>query len=137
MDVRPLLTLDYWFDTRPGGLEPFFQEFFFYFFIALVAAALVVGILAKRKKKSDPWVARGLQRLSSWCLTMGVAGLVIFFFTYEKLPYLSMRFWYMVWVIVAVVWLIQIIIFFTKTVKNEKKKISEQKNIEKYLPGKK
>jgi len=137
MDVRPLFTIDYWFNTRPTALEPFFQEFFFYFFITLIVGALVIGIIAKRKKKADPWIAQGFQRISSWCLTMGVAGLVIFFFTYERLPFLSMRFWYLLWFIAAIAWLIQIVHFFKTRVKVEKMKITEKENIEKYLPNKK
>jgi amino acid transporter len=135
-DIQPLLKLSYWFDKRPPGFEPFFQQSLFFFFGALVVLALVITVVVKKKKKESPWIAKGFQKISSWCLSMGIAGLIIFFFTYERIPLLSMRFWYIVWLVGAVVWLVFIVRFFMKKIPEEKARIAEQKNKEKYLPGK-
>lgn len=136
-DLSPLLTLQFWFNRRPPALEPFFEQFFFYFFGALVVLALIITVVVKKKKKEDPLIARGFQKISSWCLTMGIFGLMIFFFAFERLPVLSMRIWFLVWLIAAIVWAAFIAKFFIKKIPAEKKKIKEQDNLAKYLPDKK
>jgi len=137
MDFQPLLKLNYWFDQRPPALEQSFQTFFFYFFAVLVVLALIITIVVRKKKKEDPWVARGFQKISSWCLSMGIAGLVIFFFSFERLPFLSMRIWFVAWLIGAIVWAVFIVKYFIKTVPQEKRKIKDKENLQKYIPGKK
>lgn len=137
LDLKPLFTLQFWFDRRPPMLEPFFQQAFFYFFGALVALSLIITVVVRKKKKEDPWVAQGFQKISSWCLTMGIAGMAIYFFTHEQVPLLSMRIWFLVWLIGAVVWAVFIIRFFLKKVPQEKAKIKEKEEMKKYLPNKK
>ena len=136
-DFQPLITLSFWFDRRPPIMEEFFSQLFFYTFGALVVLALIITVIVKKKKKEDPWVAKGFQKISSWCLTMGIFGLVIFFFSYERIPLLSMRIWFVVWLIAAIVWLVFIIKFFIKVIPREKAKIKEQEKKKQYLPGKK
>jgi len=98
---------------------------------------LIITIVVRKKKKEDPWVARGFQKISSWCLSMGIAGLVIFFFSFERLPFLSMRIWFVAWLIGAIVWAVFIVKYFIKTVPQEKRKIKDKENLQKYIPGKK
>ncbi|MDD4995263.1 MAG: hypothetical protein PHW53_02270 [Patescibacteria group bacterium] len=136
-DISPLLKISYWFDRRPPALEPAAQQVFFYVFAGLVALSVVISIIIKKKKEEDPWVAKGFQKVSSWCLTMGVAGLMIFFFSFEQVPILSMRIWFAGWAVWAVIWMIFIIMFFVKTIPAEKSRIKEKERLEKYLPGKK
>lgn len=133
-DFKPLLTLQFWFDKKPPVMMPVFQQSFFYFFGALVVLSLIITVLIRPKKKTDPWVAKGFQKVSSWCLTMGIAGLIIFFFSFEQVPFLSMRFWYIVWLIAAVAWLVWVVRFFVKVVPAEKAKIRQKKELEKYIP---
>ncbi len=98
---------------------------------------MIITIVVRKKKKEDPWVARGFQKISSWCLSMGIAGLVIFFFAFERLPFLSMRIWFVAWLIGAIVWVVFIVKYFIKTVPQEKRKIKDKENLQKYIPGKK
>lgn len=137
IDFQPLFKLGYWLNPRPPVLEQSFQTFFFYFFGAMLALALVINILVRKKKKEDPWVARGFQKISSWCLTLGISGLALLFFSFERLPVLSMRFFFLLWFIGAIVWTVFIIKFFVKKIPAEKKKIQEHQNLKKYIPGKK
>ena len=135
-DITPLLKLGYWFDRRPPAFESAVQHIFFYVFAGLVALSIIISIVIKKKKEEDPWVAKGFQKVSSWCLTMGVAGLMIFFFSFEQVPILSMRFWFAGWAIWAVIWAVFILKFFIKVIPVEKAMIKEKARLEKYLPGK-
>lgn len=137
IDFQPLLKLSYWFDRRPPAIEQNFQTFFFYFFGAMLVLALVINVLVRKKKKEDPWVAQGFQKISSWCLSMGISGLALIFFSFERLPVLSMRFLFILWIIGAIVWAVFIIKFFVKKIPAEKRKIKEHQTLKKYIPGNK
>ena len=133
-DFKPLLTLNFWFDRTPPPIGDLFQQIFFYGFGGMVALSLIITVLVRKKKKTDPWVAKGFQKVSSWCLTMGIAGLALFFFSFEQVPFLSMRFWYLIWLIIALAWLVWIIRFFVRVIPTEKSKINQKKELEKYIP---
>jgi len=137
IDLEPLLTLDFWIDKKPPLLTSLFQQLFFYSFGAMVVLALIISILVKQKKKTDPWLAKGFQKISSWCLTMGIAGLIILFFSFEQVVLLSMRLGYIIWLIAALAWLVWIVIFFVRIVPRKKAEIQEKKELGKYIPTRK
>ena len=56
------------------------------------------------KYKVDKLLKKGLRKLSDLLLVMSLAGLMLYFFSYEEIYIFSMRLWYIVWLFVALWW---------------------------------
>jgi len=98
-----LLSFSYWFNLRP----PFFISWFSYtlliFLILLLASSAFLKIYLL-KYKVDKLLKKGLRKLSDLLLVMSLAGLMLYFFSYEEIYIFSMRLWYIVWLFVALWW---------------------------------
>jgi len=129
--MKNLLTLNYWFNLRPESLLPYAQKTLIGFIILLALLALALAIINIKSRGS---IYRGLfKRLYSFCLGNTLIGLVISFFNYEDVPFLSARFWLGLWILIMIIWLV----FITKKLKaipQQKKQVEQEKELKKYLP---
>jgi len=66
-------------------------------------------------------------------LTNAVVGLILAFFNYEMVPFLSARFWFLLWGAGLVVWLIFIGKIITK-IPQKRAQLEKEKEFKKYLP---
>lgn len=131
-DIRPLLTLQFWFDVNPPPLLPFFEKAFFFFYLALLVVAVVLG--AGEKKAPDHFMRRTIEKARRLCTTFGIVGLLLSFFVYERTPFLSMRFWTLLLWIGMIAWGVAILRWRLRTVPVLQKTIAEKKTREHYLP---
>jgi membrane associated rhomboid family serine protease len=76
----------------------------------------------------------GAKRLSMFGIWMGIMGLILVFFTHELVYFFGARFWYLVWLVVAVWWLIAIIRHLTVVVPGQSASFAEKARIEKWIP---
>lgn len=124
-----LLTWNYWFTLEPEALIPLAQQIFIGLIIFLALAALVVALL-----KNGGGIYRGLfKRVYSFCLTNALLGLILLFFNYETVPFLSARFWLGAWAVTMIVWLV----FIGRQLKSIpvlRKQLEQEKEFKKYLP---
>lgn len=123
-------TLKYWFNVYPGSLNSGVVKYFIAFLIALFAATFFVNIL---KKKKDNDYAKVLERYFNFGVTNLILGLLLFFFAYEGVPFLSVRFLYILWAVGMLAWLIFISLDFRK-IPEIKKQREEKKEFQKYIP---
>jgi len=127
--MKNLLTPSYWFNLQPEFLGPLALKLFLALIIGLGIIALILALIKKRGG-----IYRGLlKRLYGFCLSNAIIGLILLFFNYELVPFLSARFWLGFWVLEMLIWLI----FILKNLKNipKKKKLQEQeKELKKYIP---
>lgn len=125
-----IFSLSFWFNTRPGLLMPIYSNIFIGFIIFLLIAFIVFSILQKKKKGA---FTSFLRRLSSFSIINAIIGLILLFFVYELIPFLSARFWLLFWGIGMIVWLVTI---FKKlrTVPVRKKQLEDEKEFKKYIP---
>lgn len=134
-DIRPLLTLNFWFKLTADPLLPVFYYGFFIFFGLLIIASIVCGIIFNKEK--ERYVLRfGAKYLKNWFLAAGITGFLFLFFGYERAVFLSSRFWYIVWLLSFGLWLF----FIVKKIKKLPEKqtqLRKQEQFEKYLPKKK
>ncbi len=98
-----LLSLKFWFDLRPGSLLPGSQRIFVGVLFVLVVCFLAFWFLKTKKK--------GLyipffNKLHLFSAVNAFVGLIIWFLNYELIPFLSARFWFLLWGISMIVWLI-------------------------------
>ena len=127
--MSTLFTLAFWFNLRPGSLEALSRNTFIGLILLLIIAAVLFFVFKKKK---------GLYRhlfsnLYNFCLSNTVIGLMLLFFNYEIIPFFSAHFWFLLWLIVAVWWLIHILKELKK-ISARKKQQGEIDEIKKYLP---
>ena len=125
-----LLSLKFWFNLRPGALLPIYQKTFVIFVLALVVFFLFCRLLMARRKGlyTSFW-----RRLQSFSLANAFIGLILLFFNYELIPFLSARFWFFLWGALMLVWLVFIAKSLLKIPEN-KKKLEEEREYRKYIP---
>jgi nitrate reductase gamma subunit len=136
MTLPPLLTLGYWFSPLPLPLMPLAHWVLFSIF-ALMAAVGLALLVWQRKSKSDKLGRRVFGRIASLLITMGLIGLLLRGLDYERVYLLSMRAFYLVWLIAAGLWGWSIYIYATKTIPAIRAKQAERESFEKWLPKKK
>jgi len=131
--LKPLLRFDYWFGY---GLVPFFpwvERVLVIFMSVLVVAGIATMVYLKLQKGMDKIVRRMLKSVSTWLLTAGLSGLLLYWFYYESIPVLSMRFLYVIWLAIFGWWKFEIYRDYKKARKGEMS-AAEKHNFEKWLP---
>lgn len=116
---------------RPGSLDPRWQLYF----VALVALSLLISLLfwylRKQNKKSA--YNRIWKRLQALNVTNFFIGLAFLFFTYETIPLLSARFWFLLWGAGILVWLF-FIVRSARQIPKIKEEIARENLYKKYIP---
>src|SRR6056297_661341 len=101
--MENLLTASYWFNLRPEPLLGTFQNIFIGVIVFLIVATFVLAWL--KKKNKDKFKQGLIENLFNFFLTNAVVGLIILFFNYEKVPFFSGRFWFLLWLIEGGIWI--------------------------------
>jgi len=129
--MQNFFTLKMWFSTNPGSLLPVFHYALIVVVILFVLATLFFKSKYKKNKKN--LYNRIYDSLFSFSLTGVIIGAFILFFTYERVPFLSARFWFIVWFLIHAVWG-----FFIyknlKKIPEIKEEIKAKKEYKKYIP---
>lgn len=127
--MKNLLTLNYWFTTRPESLIVSAQNFFNAYVAFLLLAAIAIFIFKRR-----PGIYKGIwQRLYLFSVTNAIIGFILLFLNYEAVPFFSARFWLLLWGLSSLVWLLFVIKQLRK-IPGLKKKIDAEQEFKKYLP---
>jgi DNA integrity scanning protein DisA with diadenylate cyclase activity len=124
-----LLTLKYWFNLKPESFSSVANIIILSFFGLLLISTIVFFVLKNRKgiyKKL-------FNKLYEFSFINLIIGLLLFFFSWQQVSFLSARFWYMLWLIIFVVWFIEIIKK-SGRISDLKEKRQKRKEFEKYLP---
>lgn len=134
--MSQLFSLSFWFALQPTGLSATFERAFFFLFAIVIILGSVSRILA-RNKRDDRFMVKVYKYVGQMCMTMGIVGLLWFFFAFEQIYFFGARFWFLAWVLGLVAWIVWIV-WFTKV------RIPELKNqgvakveTNKYIPKKK
>lgn len=129
--MKNLLTFKFWLAVRPGELMPTSQS------ILLISAGLLFagGLAAwqwRRRQPGNPY-RRVLSRLSAFGFTNAAINLVLLFFAYEAVPVLSMRLWFLLWLLSMAAWL-----YFVwqeaKAIPQLQAQAAERRKFKQYLP---
>ncbi|WKZ28926.1 MAG: hypothetical protein QY323_05380 [Patescibacteria group bacterium] len=128
-----LLSWSYWFSFQARELMPSVKMALLVLFGALVVLGFIAGRLAKKKTSSMLWVEGG-KRFASFGYWMGIMGLLLVFFTHELVYFFGARFWFLVWLVLAVWWLIAIARHLLVVVPGQSASFAEKARIEKWIP---
>ena len=134
MNILTVLNPAFWFSPEVLNVESWGGRIILMVFVILFLAGLVLRVMAKQKKE-DRHLSLILKKVVSFLVTMGLLGLILYFFSFENVRVLGSRFWYVFWMIGFVVWLVFIISFIKKDIPAMKAAIIEAKEKEKYLPN--
>lgn len=107
------------------------------FLLVFFTVLAVVGLIAKiygLKASLDKYMRRAVERAGTLLLTMGLFGLLLYFFVYESVPILSMRFWLMFWLILTAIWVWRIVHYVRVEVPKIHQLKAEREHLNKWLP---
>ncbi|PIR12807.1 hypothetical protein COV49_04185 [Candidatus Falkowbacteria bacterium CG11_big_fil_rev_8_21_14_0_20_39_10] len=128
--MNNLLSLKFWFNSRPGPLLPVYQKALIVFLVALLALSILFWLIGAKKKGFHMALWR---RLKTFSLVDFFIGLVLLFFSYEGAPFLSSRFWFLFWGAGMLAWL-GFIFWELKKIPEKKKQMEREKEYKKYIP---
>lgn len=121
------------FNVRPDPIE----ALGFKILITLFSLCIIAGIAATyfiRVKKLDAYHIYGLRKIRIIFLTMGILGFLYALFAHEGALILSARIWFILWLIIAILWCTQLLLYFVKDVPRLLEERKKKKIFEKYLP---
>jgi hypothetical protein len=127
--MKGLLSPSFWFNLRPGPLVS--QNYL----IAVIVVFIIIGAAFFFLKRAQYKSANRIfwESLYSFGLYNAMIGLALLFFTYELVPFLSSRFWFLLWVIGLGLWIFLLVKKFV-AIKSRKEQLEKEKEYRKYIP---
>lgn len=127
--MNNLLTLSFWFNLRP----PAMLDVFNYSFIAVLFLFLFLSILSFYYKKRKKIYKSFWLKFYDFSASNLIIGLFLWFFSWQEVPFLSARFWLIIWAILIILWFI-FIYKHLKKIPIKLQKIEEEQKFNKYIP---
>lgn len=124
-----LLTMRFWLNSRPDFMQSTNQKVLFGFIVFCLLVWLASYLLAKRKNANR----KVLNSFASFGCTNGIIGFMLWFFAYERTPFLSARFWFLCWGAGIIAWLFLIYHRYRK-VEEIKELTAKEREMKKYIP---
>lgn len=125
------LTWNFWFSSRPGAFIDFSLKVILGFTFLLIIFSIVSRVIKKRWFKS--LYSSFWSGLYAFFLTNAIIGLLLTFFNYEMVPFLSARFWFLLWTISMLVWLFFIYRIAVK-IPIKRAQLEKEQEFKKYIP---
>jgi amino acid transporter len=131
MSIKNFFYSSYWL-SQPLIARGALAWVWFGFFASIVLAGIVLFVL--RQYEKDSLKKEVYKRFGVIGLTMGMLGLVWFFFRQERIPFFSWRFWLLPWLPITAWWVYRVIHFTTKRVPVIRAQQLQKSIKDKYLP---
>lgn len=131
MNLKHFLYGSYWFnqpDPAQGGIVTLY--------VVILLTLVLVGIIALivRQREQVNAIRMLLARVGAFGFTMGLTGLLLFWFRQESIFFLGWRLWYLVWFIIMALWLGKLLKYSFKRLPIIKAEHAARMQKEKYLP---
>lgn len=133
MRFSHLLFKSYWF-TQPDPALGLARWAWLVFFLALFGGG--VAALMFRQKQEEGYRRSFLARLANAGITLGIFGLLWFFFRQQNVFFLGWRFWLLIWFAVFLFWTAIIAYHLLKRLPAIRAEQAARAARAKYLPGK-
>ncbi|MEK7139231.1 MAG: hypothetical protein AAB817_00860 [Patescibacteria group bacterium] len=133
IDWSVLLRPSFWLASQPGAMQPLARWVLLGIFVFCVVAALVSAWLSSRTADSltGRWYAKVAQMFGG----LGAFGLVLWFFIWQLIPYLSSRYWLAVWLLAAMIWKTRLFYFWFVIMPVRRQAIVAEQMQKQYLPN--
>lgn len=133
IDLRPLVHPSFWLNTAPTPLTTGSERLLFIFFAIFLVFGAIIRMVASHRHE-DKQVTEVFSRLGRLGVTMGILGLLLFFFSFEEIPLFGARFWYLIWGAGLIIWIAWIARYVVKVIPAERAAVLARQEKEKYLP---
>lgn len=133
LDLTKLLNSRYLFARRPEPNSELLFTFAILFGLILISSGLL-WLYFSRRERYEPFLMRLRIRLVRWSFTTGFVGLLLIFFRWQGIPYLSSRFFLLLWLVISTVWFLTLITYLLKKFPGERTITQSHQLREKYLP---
>ncbi len=127
--MNNLLSLSFWFNLRP----PAMLEIFNTLFLVFLAILLILSIIAFYFKKKKRLYRSFWLKFYDFTASNLMIGLLLFFFSWQGVPFLSARFWLILWFILIITWL-YFLVKHLKKIPKRKEEAEKKKSFDKYIP---
>jgi hypothetical protein len=124
----------YWLNPHPVPLGSSLVGAIFAFFGWFIIATVALRVVAYSLRLKDALKADVFTRFASLLSWTGIIGLVLLFFSYEQIPLLGMRLWFLALFLAFVVWLLRIALYVVRDYPKLRQTQTERARFEKYLP---
>jgi hypothetical protein len=129
--MNNLLSWAFWFNSRPEAIDLQGQKILVS--IAVILLLLVIIIITRSYGGKLLIYKTTINNLNPFCLTNAIISLYFLFLNHQLIPILRARVWYIIWLIIAMFWLI-LIIKKAININLKKQELTRQAEIKKYLP---
>ena len=134
--MHPLLTLSYWFSIRPVPFGPVAERALLIVFAAFVLVG-VASYLVLLKRGLSKTAKRAIGKFANLLTWSGIVALILWTFSFQGVPILSMRFLYVPWLIWVLWGFYAIYRYLWVEVPEKRKMYAEFQEKQKWLPKKK
>jgi len=131
--MNRFLDPSFWFDARPWA----FQATAYKITIAVFLVSIILGIIClffQKKYSSDKIILKVWVKLTHLTFSFGLVGLILTFFKKQKAPFLGMRFWFLAWAIICLVWFIYILKYLFIEIPKLREEKRKKEELRKYIP---
>jgi len=132
--LLPLLRPSFWFDVNAQPFTPWFEKGL----LVVLAASLAIGIgllvYARFAKGLEKEARRMWSRFGTLSSCASISGFILYFFVWEGVPVLSMRIFWVVWLVGFGWWKWVIWKEHFRMIPAAKAKAKEREAYEKWLP---
>jgi uncharacterized membrane protein len=126
----------YWFTLRPAQVGGLSGNILFGIFVLMFVLGIVARIVSSNKT-TDRYVRDFGYRIGTLLITMGILGILLYFFSFERIRLFGSRFLYGFWVIGFFVWCFFLVRFARRTIPQKRVHDREREERRKYLPSRK
>lgn len=126
----------YWLTFSPPSVGGTSGNMIFGFFILFFVLGIVVRIVANNRTE-DRYLKIIANRLAAWFITMGLLGVMLYFFSFEGINFFGAKFWYIVWVIITLIWFSYLFKVFKKIPEIKDKAVQNREKYKYFPPRKK
>ena len=128
-----LLSLKFWFALDPAPLRAISFNIFLVVFLVLAVVGILGRVIAARNKKNY-FIRTILLKLGRPFISTGIVGLMLLFFEYERILFLSSRFWYALLLVWFLYSFSRFLNHVMKKLPFEIKELEKKSKVSKYLP---
>ncbi len=103
------------------------------FFVLL----FVLGVLTKAfapLRFTDRYALEVISKVTTLLITMGLIGMVLYFFSFERIRFFGARFWYPLWFLATMLWSVSILRYTKRDMPLKRQQVIERQEKRKYFP---
>jgi hypothetical protein len=131
--MSPFLQPTYWLTLQPPDVAGLVGNIALWMFVGF----LVLGVISRMvidRRAYDRYKRDVGSRMSTLLTTMGILGMLLYFFSFEGIQLFGARIWYPVWIIATVLWFLLLVRYVKCEIPAQRDREMALRERSKYLP---